>query len=1215
MALVLQLLGAMHATWQGAPLKFATDHTRALFAYLAVEADTFHMRSQLATLLWPEENETNARHNLRQALFFLRQSLSSVPTRDELLTATPTQLHWRNTGSTVDLHAFQQSWQVSQSHHHAPGEYCPTCLEALTQAAAYYQGEFLHGLLLKANPLFEEWVLFRREQAHHQAMSVLNRLAAHYLAIGNYAGAQPYAARQVALESWHEEGHRQLMSALAAQGQQSAALRQYERCRQILEEELGTPPAPETTDLYEQIRAGNFQPTPQPLARHGTSLRRTDVATASSPNSPPLRRHNLPATLAPLVGRSPQLVELRTLLHDPGRRLITIVGMGGMGKSRLALALVEELATAASSPFRDGFWFVRLAGMTPDATFVADGLAGAILHALALTPTQTSLQDLLFHYLAERQLLIVLDCFEELLVDEQRATAATDFLRALLQAAPGVTLLVTSRRPLQLLAESILRLEGLPTPPPGKSKLDLRDGANYESIRLFVYHAHCALPTFTLSETNLPTVVELCRSLSGIPLAIELAAALVPHFTPEELVEAVRQNLALLTSTRRDLDARHRQFSAVLHSSWQLLTVREQEVLAQCAIFVGPFSRAAAQAVTGATVSELSSLVEKALIQQPGIGIYQLHDLLRTFAAHQLTQQRAELEATADRHSQYYLDFVAQREQPLARHSPRQAIAAIQGEVDNVRQAWRWAATHAMQPGFMSTLYQRLTASAYSLWQFYLITGLYAEGAAAFHLAATGVEALCAALREQGTAQEKEERATNGYEEATFAQWQRLRSRLLAFAGYLLATQGQHDAAMTVAQQAVGLGVLYASHEGECLGLASIAQVHYYQGQWEPAKNDIEQLQQRLQQIEWGAQPPEAYYDAYIIAYIYAGVIAKNSDQYALAQSYITRVLQLCQPLGKLRGVMHARLNLANLARYKQDYATARREYEQALQIAAELGYRRGEAITRYELADVMRGQGEYVLALAELTQAVTILRDLGEPFHENYTAVDSGRLYLCLGNHAEAKRLIEQALAHSAHLTLPDAILESWLAAALLYLAGDEAATALDYASRSQAMAQTRGNRRYEGCAWLYMGDALRRVERWPAAQVAYTNALALLQQLDIQPVVAEALAGLAQVALAQGDQRGALTWVDATLAIMATHAVVGLDEPFAIYFTCYQVLSANRDPRAAAILQQGAQILLRYADRITDPELRHSFLSAVAPHRALDQAYQHAFAQATAR
>lgn len=1179
MSLVLQLFGSVQVTWAGIPLKFRTEHSRALLSYLAVEANVSHSRAALATLLWPEELEERARRNLRQALFFLKQTLTPVTNLDNILQISPTTLRWNHQGVSTDFHSFHQQWQLSQTHEHANLLQCPDCLEQIAQAVTVYRGEFLSGLLLKENQAYEEWVSFRREQAHRQTMIMLDLLTTHHLTAGNYERAGHYAARQVALEPWHEEGHRQLMRALAAQKQVGAALRQYEQCRQLLQEELGVEPTAETTALYEQIRTGNLSPEKEqpPITE-----------------TPASALHNIPTILVPLVGRSQQLAHLRALLDNKNNRLLTIVGMGGMGKSRLALALLEQLATEPLPPFAHGVWFIPMSTVTSTADHLSDALAGAVLKALGATSTiKADLTTTLFHYLAHRQTLLVFDCFEHLLVEENTANIATQFLLALLQAAPDVSLVVTSRLPLQLLPETVLRLEGLIVPPRETRSLDKQDLANYESVRLFVYHARRTLPNFALTEENLPGVIELCRTLAGMPLGIELAAALMPHFTPDELVIAIRQNLALLVSQRRDLDLRHRHFSAVLESSWQLLTPREQSILAQCSIFVGEFSRAAAQVVTGATVNELASLVDKSLLQQTRVGSYQLHDLLCQFARDKLHEApnsailATSFDAVAERHSRYYLNFIAARERMLARNQPRQAVEEIQRELDNVQQAWQWAINHALKNP-TTPIHKSLMASVYALWHFHWIVGHFMKCATNFQQSAMAIQTIL----QQCSADQQ-------------CPWQQLLSKLLAYEAYMRCLLGNHSRAKNLAQQAITSATTCNDTEGELMGRLVLVMVHHRTGALEQAKAYAEQALQRLQQLEWADEPDEYYYDVQAGIYIYLGAISVLRDEYTQSRFALTQALNLYQSQGKLRGEMNARLNLANLRRHQHRYTEAYTEYQQALQLACTLGYRQGEALARYELAAVLQQLGEYTAAQDQFALAVASFREMGETLHMDYAQSDIGRLYAYLGDFERARTLIQDALALHEQFTMLDAKLDVWLATSLLHLFAEEASLALAYATRCYNAANEHSHRRYAGYALLFMGHAYTGLRQWSAAAKAYGDALALYQTLDIPPMIAEVQAGLARLALAQNQLATAQDWAEKLLVLVEEQPLVGLDEPFQIYLTLYQVFNALQDVRSQAILARGIDKLFDYANKIKERDLRSSFLEKVPSHRALYQAY----------
>ncbi len=950
MSLVLKLFGAVQVTWNDAPLKFATEHARALLAYLAVEANVVHQRTILATLLWPEENEVTARHNLRQALFFLKKALGVVPERDALLHITPTTICWKSQGVDVDLRAFQTLWRLSQSHSHANLQQCALCIDHFVQAMALYQGEFLHGLLLKNSQSFEEWMLLLREQSHRQVMAMLGTLTAYYVALDDYAQVQQYATRLTVLEPWHEEGHRQLMLALAAQGQQSAALRQYESCRRTLQQELGVPPSAQTTQIYEQIRAGNLPPI---------------APTAGSDRSPavvesPKRLHNLPVNLAPLVGRSQQLEQLRTLLRSPSQRLLTIAGMGGMGKSRLALALLEQLVAESPLPFAHGVWFVSLIGVATSADNLPNALAGATLKALGMTtPTQEDLQSALFHQLAQRQVLLVFDNFEHLLLEDACATAATEFMLALLQAAPSATLVVTSRLPLQLLAEFVIRLEGLPVPSSSTPMTDKLDAANYESVRLFVYHAQRTLPDFTLSDDNLSVVINLCRALSGMPLAIELAAALAPHFTPSEIGAAIRKNLALLVSTRRDMDARHRQFSAVLQSSWQLLSKGERQVLAQCSIFVGHFSRTAAQAVAGATISDLASLIDKSLIQQPGVGSYQLHDLLRQFANQQLTTLEAHHnELLRARYVEYYLGFVADCNPHLRQRDAQATIAQLRQASENCRRAWeialeaRWA--------------EPMSAAIAGWLRYWEITGGYREGEA---LLAAALAVLEPALKP-------------GFNAPMKAQpWQRLLSQLWLAYAHCLYGQERIQASMAAAEKAIAL----ANVEDACyaLGLALLANGLSRQSRHAEARPFAERA---FQSGVWEAQIPALI------------TLASCEPNVQAAVAVIAQALNIAQQQDDPYLTLMCTQEMAGSYENEGYYADSLPYRGQALQLAYAIqdAYHIGETHYCYGLIHAHLGLLE--IAIEHFERALLIAQQQSVAWLERRALNRLARSHYCLG-------------------------------------------------------------------------------------------------------------------------------------------------------------------------------------------------------------------------
>ncbi|RIK38920.1 MAG: hypothetical protein DCC55_19615 [Chloroflexi bacterium] len=258
--LSLSVLGGFQVKVNGEPITaFESNKVRALLAYLAVEADRPHDRPALAGLLWPDHPETAARTNLRHVLRQLRQTLPDTdPAQPLLLTSSRTLQFNIHSSYTLDVAQFGELLAASERCSHRSLADCPACLDRYTQAAALYQGDFLAGLALYDSDLFEEWVEVQRERLRRQALELFFTLATHHEKQGAWEPAQHYAWKQLEVEPWREEAHRQLMRVLAQSGQRSAALSQYERCRSILADELGVEPEQETMALYEQIRAGGW---------------------------------------------------------------------------------------------------------------------------------------------------------------------------------------------------------------------------------------------------------------------------------------------------------------------------------------------------------------------------------------------------------------------------------------------------------------------------------------------------------------------------------------------------------------------------------------------------------------------------------------------------------------------------------------------------------------------------------------------------------------------------------------------------------------------------------------------------------------------------------------------------------------------------------------------------------------------------------------------
>src|SRR5512135_1608227 len=357
-------------------------------------------------------------------------------------------------------------------------------------------------------------------------------------------------------------------------------------------------------------------------------------------------RNNLPVLPTPLIGRQREVEELRQLLRDPHCRLLTLVGPGGIGKTRLAI----ETASHVQAAFAEGVYFVPLAPVNSTRLIVpvtADALGFAFQSASSAEP-----KTQLFNYLKEKQALLVVDNLEHLL-----AEPGIEVFAEILARAPHVKLLTTSRESLGLQDEWIFEVQGLPIP----DTRYVEGSAQNTSVELFLQRARRAHVGFHATPEDYPAIVRICQLMDGMPLGIELAAAWVRTLSCGEVAQEIERGLDFLSVSTRDLPARHRSMRAVLDHSWKLLTEEEKQALARLSVFRGGFRREAAEQVAEATLVVLSTLVTKSLIRRGGDGRYDLHELIRQFAADHFAE-RSEDEQTAIQacHGSYYLTCFGQ---------------------------------------------------------------------------------------------------------------------------------------------------------------------------------------------------------------------------------------------------------------------------------------------------------------------------------------------------------------------------------------------------------------------------------------------------------------------------------------------------------------------------------------------------------------------------
>jgi len=706
--LSISLFGAPQIENDGKALKINRRKAVALLAYLAITQQS-HSRDALATMFWPEADQSHARAALRSALWVLNKTalkewLLVEPEMVQLRSETSEEHSASSSEKTlnIDVIRFRNLLTTSQSHQHSATALCADCVEHLTQAVSLYKNEFMAGFTLPDALEFDEWQFFQANSLRQDLVTSLENLIAYHRGLGDFSDAIPYARRYVALDLLHEPAHQTLMQLYAQAGQRSAALRQYEICRQTLESELGLEPSEETHRLYERVYSGDWKTSAIKDAK-------TAVTSTTFIDLPPqnIIPHNLPPDPTPLIGRKHERTELATFLDDRSTRLLTITGPGGIGKSRLALAAAADQLPKAK--YADGVYFVALAPLSePEAVIPA--ISEAIGYPFQMD--QRTPRQQIFDYLSKKSMLILLDNVEHLLLENQ-SDAAT-FVAELLQRAPHLKILATSREQLNLYEEQRYPIHGLTVADSSEET-----GSEYAAAKLFLQTVRRRRPDFEITPADMSCLADICRLVEGMPLALELAASWIELLSLREIAARIQQNLGFLETNVRNVPTRHRSIQAVFDTSWQSLRESERRIYAQLSVFRGGFTHEAAEAVAEASLPTLAGLVNKSLLRfNQGQNRYENHELLRQYAAEKLADAREE---TSNRHTVFYCAFLNQCESGLKGPQQQEVLAAIEADGENVRGAWQWAAVHAQ----VANLEKSLDALAL----FYQWRSRYGDGA------------------------------------------------------------------------------------------------------------------------------------------------------------------------------------------------------------------------------------------------------------------------------------------------------------------------------------------------------------------------------------------------------------------------------------------------------------------------------------------------------
>ena len=892
MALSIRLFGPLEITLDGQPLpKLARPGGERLLALLAVRGGGPLPRPVVAATLWPESEEARAQFYLRRSLTEVRRALG--PDVARYLTEPTTRSLGMNPESVeCDLIRFDAAL-AARDH---------------SGAAALYGGPLLEGW-------DDEWVLSERTRCE---AAFLDALEATALGAKGTREAVGVLRRIVAIEPGRESAWRALMEALASEGEAGELVQAYRRLRIHLRREARIEPSPETRACYERLR--------DDLRRRAAAFRPPSTVPLDLPAEPTAR---IPKPRTPLIGRAAEIESVRTLLGS--ERLATLVGIGGVGKTRLALAVLEGGSSNGET------WWADLSALR-DPALVRGRLADAVG-----VPEES-----LTGFLSERTGLLAVDNCEQVLDGAARAIAD------LLDDCPGLKVLATSREPLGVPGESVWRVPAL---------------SASESVALFLDRAKRVRADWTLTPETAPAVAGICRRLDDIALAIELATALLSVLTVEEIAERLDRRFEVLRFGARTLEARQRTLEAAMDWSWELLAPSERTLLGRLSVFAGGWNLEGAESVCGPGVlGDLRALAEKSLVvHEPPLGRYRLLETVREYAAARLDP--ADAPEVLRRHAEYFTGLAARAHARRGGGEAPRWMERLEADHDNLRAALDWSVERDPAGAL------RLGGSLYPFWRErgYRVEGsgrLRAALAAAPNghperaRALLGLGGLCydfdeyaAALAHLKAAREAALESADGW----------CAAESLRLEGLVLWNRGEHVSARACYEASLEGFRAEGRRDGMASVLACLGHLAWNLGDL-PTATDFNTESQALYRTlgdEGGIAETSAH----------LGLIARSAEDYPLARRHLGEALDVRRRLGLRAGVAAAEHHLGVVAFLEGNLDEAAERLNASLSVWGELSDRGWQALSLNYLGLVFRDRGELAEAEACLVRALAIRR------------------------------------------------------------------------------------------------------------------------------------------------------------------------------------------------------------------------------------------------
>lgn len=903
--LQIQLLGDLRLTCGNKPItSISSPRLQALLAFLLLHREAAQSRQHLAFLFWPDSSEINARNNFRQLLFDLRHAL---PDFDSFCDSDAATIQWcADSPFTLDVDELEKTF--AEAERAVRGQDETRAQTALEQAVTLYRGDLLPSC-------YDDWITAPREHLRQTFIAALEKLVHLLEDRRDYAAAIRHAQRLLQQDPLHEATYQQLMRLHARSGDRAGVARIYQTCVTVLDRELGVSPSDETQQVYKALLSSKPALVTEPASAIPLQV-----------------TNNLPIPLTRFVGREQEQAEIKRLITE--KRLLTLTGAGGIGKTRLALAASDDLVGA----FADGVWWVDLASLRDSAQ-----VPQAIISTLHIQESRDrSLLDAIVDYLHDKTMVLLLDNCEHLI------DACTPLIESLLSSAPSIHILATSREVLGIAGEMAWRVPSLSVPsmqdigPLGSGPISSL--LQYDSIRLFADRAAMTLPTFSLTDKNAGAIQQICQALDGIPLAIELAAARLKALSPDQIAARLDDRFHLLTGGSRTALPRHKTLSAAIDWSYDLLPEAEQIFFQQLSVFVGGFSLDAMEAicamqdgaVSATPLDLLSRLIDKSLVaveERDGEVRYRMLETLRQYALDRLVQsgQAASLRSS---HCSFFLLLSEEAEGHLRSTDQLTWLDRLDTEYENISAAIEWSLSNSDA--------ETCLRFGGALWYFWTARARWTDG------------------------RERLDRILS----LPVGPFGCARAMALLGAGYLAFHQGDFGTATRCFENSLEISRTAERSE-------EMAEAHYGLGVVEQYKGDCEKARGFFTEglaLSRDSNNPWGIGDGFLNL----ALLRLNEDDYDGARALFEPGLAAFRKVDDKRSIAKLLAGLGLVAYYQADYAAARPLFEEALAIEVHLRDKHVAALQLDNLGYVALHQNEYPKARTLFGQSIALLDEIG---------------------------------------------------------------------------------------------------------------------------------------------------------------------------------------------------------------------------------------------